>query len=256
MILNYDEFGTGRPLALVHGLFGSATNLRGIARMLADAYRVVTVDLPNHGRSAHTDAMTYGEMSRSLGETARQIVNGPLHWVGHSMGGKAVMELALTQPDLVDRLVVVDIAPVQYSHDQWALIDAMTRLDPGGLGSRAAADRLLSADVPDTPTRLFLLQNLVPVGGGYRWRLNLPAIARHHDDIMGFPDHGGATCDAPVLVLNGERSDYVRDAHRDAFRRLFPDTRFETIEGAGHWVHADKPAEVCGAIARFLDAAT
>jgi len=253
MSLSYDEFGSGPPLVLVHGLFGSGTNLRGVARVLADKYRVVTVDLPNHGRSAHTESMTYADMSHSLRETVQLLGGGPLNWAGHSMGGKAVMDLALTYPELVDRLVIVDIAPVRYTHDQWAIINAMSAVDPRKLRSRAEGDRLLSTTISDTPTRLFLLQNLVPADGGYRWRLNLPVIAQYHDDIMGFPDHAGAHCDAPTLVLNGERSDYVNAAHKDVFRRYFPAARFETVSGAGHWVHADKPGEVCKAIAGFLD---
>lgn len=254
MRLNHEEFGSGPLLVLVHGLFGSGTNLRGIARLLADKYRVVSVDLPNHGRSPHSDSMTYADMSQSLQETVRQFGETSVNWVGHSMGGKAVMALALEQPGLVNRLVIVDIAPVRYSHDQWALINAMEGLDLRNLRSRAEADRLLAGDIPDTPTRLFLLQNLVPHDGGYRWRLNLPAISRHHDDIMGFPVHPGVSCDAPVMVLRGERSDYVTEAYHDAFRRFFPATQFETISGAGHWVHADKPVEVCEAIIRFLGA--
>lgn len=254
MYLSYEEFGSGAPLVLVHGLFGSGTNLRGVARVLADRFHVYTVDLPNHGRSPQTDSMTYADMSRSLRETVRHFCDGPINWVGHSMGGKAVMDLALTHPGLVDRLVIVDIAPVRYTHDQWALIKAMNGVDPGGLRSRAEGDRLLSESIPDTPTRLFLLQNMVPAESGYRWRLNLPVIAQYHDDIMGFPDHAGSHCDAPTLVLNGERSEYVKDAHKDVFRRFFPAARFQTISGAGHWVHADKPGEVCDAIAGFLGA--
>lgn len=252
MQLNYEEFGSGPPLVLVHGLFGSGTNLRSIARPLSERFRVITVDLPNHGRSPHNDAMTYRDMSRALAETLQHNGGPAMNWVGHSMGGKAVMDLALTRPELVHRLVIVDIAPVRYAHDQWALINAMSSLDTGSVNSRAEAERLLASDIPDTPTRLFLLQNLVPDGKGYRWRINLQAIARHHDDIMGFPDHGESRCRAPMLVLDGERSDYVRKSHREAFRRYFPKVEFETIAGAGHWVHADRPAEVCEAVAGFL----
>lgn len=252
MKLNFEEFGSGPVLVLVHGLFGSATNLRGVARLLAERFHVISVDLPNHGRSPHTDTMTYADMSGALRETLTQFGDSPVNWAGHSMGGKAVMDLALSFPELIERLVVVDIAPVRYTHDQWALINAMSNLDAAALRSRAEGDRLLAAEIEDTATRLFLLQNLVPDAGGYRWRLNLPVLAEYHNDIMGFPEHTGAVCDAPVLVLGGERSDYVKQEQRPVFRGFFPAARFEVIAGAGHWVHADKPREVCAAITRFL----
>jgi pimeloyl-ACP methyl ester carboxylesterase len=168
------------------------------------------------------------------------------------MGGKVVMDLALTRPEYVDRMVVVDIAPVRYSHDQWTLINAMRALDTRNVSSRAEAERLLAGEIEHAPTRLFLLQNLVPSEGGYRWRLNLPVIAAHHDDIMGFPDHDGAVFNGRVLVLNGDRSEYVTAAHRAAFQSCFPAAEFETIAGAGHWVHADRPRQVCDAVVRFL----
>ena len=252
MKLYYEEFGSGPALVLVHGLFGSGTNLRGVARLLSDRYRVITVDLPNHGRSEHSGSMTYADMSASLRETLGRVDRPPLRWVGHSMGGKAVMDLALTHPELVERMVIVDIAPIRYAHDQWTLINAMNRLDPASLRSRAEADRLLSVDIEDTPTRLFLLQNLVPSEEGYRWRLNLPVLAKHHDDIMGFPDHGDAIHEGPVLVLDGARSHYVTTAHHAVFRRYFPAAEFETIADAGHWVHADQPRRVRDAIDAFM----
>ncbi len=252
MELHYEEFGSGAPLVLVHGLFGSNTNWRGVAKLLSDRFHVITVDLPNHGRSPHGGTMTYADMSTSLRETLGNVEDPPMVWVGHSMGGKAVMDLALTYPELVDRLVVVDVAPVRYPHSHTRFIDAMIDLDIGSLRSRADADRILSSSIVDTPTRLFLLQNLVRENGGFRWRLNLPVLSEYHDDLMDFPDHSGRRFDGPVLFVTGGQSDYVTAAHRKAVLQKFPGAGFETIHGAGHWVHADKPGVTCEAIARFL----
>ena len=238
---------------LVHGLFGSATNWRGVARVLSDRFHVITVDLPNHGRSEHTPTMHYAAMSTALRELANRTGYDKLSWVGHSMGGKAVMDLALTHPEYVCRLVVVDIAPVPYTGNHAGLIDAMMNLDLSSINSRADADRALSAVIGDTPTRLFLLQNLVPEDGGYHWRLNLPVLNGHLDDIMGFREHAGVTFRGPVLALNGENSDYVTSAHHPIFLKYFPDVTFETITDAGHWVQADQPRAVCEALIRFMN---
>ena len=253
MTLHYEEFGGRIPLVLVHGLFGSGTNWRGVARKLAENFHVILVDLPNHGRSGHTTSMTYSDMSEALFETAQRLHHRQLNWVGHSMGGKAVMDLALTHPEVVNRLVVVDIAPARYSHSQSQLVDAMINLDLDSVQSRADADRLLSAVITDTPTRLFLLQNLKVVNGGYEWRLNLPLLNEYMSDILGFPEHTGVSYQGPVLVMGGEHSDYVQAAHHDVILDYFPEACFETIAGAGHWVHADQPRAVCESITGFLN---
>jgi len=253
MDLHYEEFGGGATIVLVHGLFGSSTNWRGVAKRLSDRFHVITVDLPNHGRSPRCGTMTYADMSTSLRETLGNIEDAPVAWVGHSMGGKAVMHLALTCPERVDRLVIVDVAPVRYSHSHTPIIDAMSDLDTGSLRSRADADRILSTRIVDTRTRLFLLRNLVRGNGGFRWRLNLPVLAEYHDDLMDFPEHPGTRFDGPVLFVTGDQSDYVTAAHREAILQKFPGAGFETIHGAGHWVHADKPVDTCEAIAHFLD---
>jgi esterase len=253
MTLHYEEFGGGMPLVLVHGLFGSGTNWRGVARKLAQNFHVISMDLPNHGRSRHTASMSYGDMSEALYETAQCFQHGTMNWVGHSMGGKAVMELALTHPEVVTGLVVVDIAPVRYAHSQADLVDAMMKLDLDSVKSRGDADRLLSAVITDTPTRLFLLQNLLPVKGGYKWRLNLPLLNEYMNDIQGFPDHAGVSYQGPTLMMGGENSDYMQAAYHDIVLGYFPAARFETIAAAGHWVHADQPQAVCESITGFVN---
>ena len=252
MTLYYEERGEGTPLVLVHGLFGSATNWRGVARELARDYRVISVDLPNHGRSDHADSMTYEYMAAALHAMTPDWGGGPMAWVGHSMGGKAVMSLALTWPEDVHPLVVVDIAPVGYQSGHMELVDAMLGLNLGMVTNRSEAEQLLVRRIPDTPTRLFLLQNLVYQEGGLKWRLNLDAIRDNMAQIMGFPEYSDAVYSGPALFLRGANSDYISDSGARAITRLFPNAGIETVDHAGHWVHADQPKRVSQAIRLFL----
>jgi pimeloyl-ACP methyl ester carboxylesterase len=172
--------------------------------------------------------------------------------IGHSMGGKAAMVLAVTRPEAVGRLVVVDIAPVTYPHDRFGgLVDALTALDPSHIRRRAEAEERLAAVVRDAPTRQFLLQNLVEKGGKFEWRINLTAIRDGLADIAAFPALTGIYA-GPTLFLHGARSHYVLPEHEPTIHRLFPNAEIAAIEGAGHWVHADRPDAFVAAVARFL----
>ena len=250
--LFFQEEGSGEPVVLVHGLFGSGTNLRAIARKLAEQHRVFNVDLPNHGRSPHTSSMTYDDMSEALYEFSRTIATPGLNWVGHSMGGKAVMHLALTHSECVNRLVVMDIAPVNYEHGHAEFIEAMSAIDLNSVGSRADVDRELGKTVTDSATRLFLLQNLKLKEGQYAWRINLPVLRQFHGDIMAFPELTGSTFYGPTLVLSGAESGYVSNAHHHTILRYFPNSAFSVVRGAGHWLHADQPQAVSDSIAQFF----
>jgi len=227
------------PLLIVHGLFGSARNWGAIQKRLADRGRVVAVDMRNHGESPWMPTQGYPEMAADLAEVIRA-EGGQMDVVGHSMGGKAAMVLALSEPALVRRLVVADIAPVAYGHTQLPLVQAMMALDPAAVKSRGEADRALAAAVPDAATRAFLLQSLDLKSDPPRWRLNLPVLAAEMPKIVGFPEVSGQFA-GPVLFLSGALSAYVEPAHRDRIRALFPKAKFARIPGAGHWLHADRP---------------
>jgi esterase len=238
------------PLLIVHGLFGSGRNWGAIARRMADSRRVITVDQRNHGDSFRADSQTYADMAGDLAEViAGQ--GGPMDVVGHSMGGKAAMVLALTRPRLVSRLVVADISPVTYKHSQSHLIDAMEALDLSAMTSRGEADRALAPAVPDEATRAFLLQSLDLKAVPPRWRLNLAVLRAEMTAITGWPEVSGNYA-GRTLFLSGAESAYVRPEHRDAIRALFPHARFARIPGAGHWLHAEKPREFEASLRVFL----
>lgn len=239
-------------ILIVHGLFGSARNWGAIARRLAETRPVLTVDMRNHGESDWQDSHGYPDMAEDLARVIRA-EGEAVDVVGHSMGGKAAMVLALTQPELVRRLVVADIAPVAYGHDQTRHIDAMRGLDLTGLTSRAEADRRLSASTPDAGLRAFLLQSLDLKSDPPRWRLNLDVLAAEMPRIVGWPEVAGRF-DGPTLFLTGATSSYVLPEHRPAIKALFPAARFAKIPGAGHWLHAEAPRAFEETVRVFLSA--
>jgi pimeloyl-ACP methyl ester carboxylesterase len=244
---DFGEGVAGTPLVIAHGLFGSGRNWGVIARRLSDTRPVVTVDMRNHGASPWTESHGYADLAGDLAE----LVPGAADLLGHSMGGKAVMQLALTAPDRVRKLVVADIAPVAYGHSQQRMIDAMRAVDLASVEKRSDADAQLAAHVDDPGVRAFLLQSLdVP---GKAWRLNLATLETEMDRIVGWPGTPGRF-DGPALFLSGANSDYVRPEHRDAISAQFPKARFARIPGAGHWLHAEKPREFEAAVRAFLDA--
>ena len=237
------------PLVIAHGLFGSGRNWGVLARRLAEGREVLAVDMRNHGASDWADDHGYGPMAADLAETIAAETDGPVDLLGHSMGGKAAMMLALAGDAPLRRLVVADIAPVAYGHSQMDLVRAMQALDLSGISTRAEADAALAPAVPEAQVRAFLLQSLDVRAKA--WRLNLDALAASMDEIVGWPDPLGRW-DGPALFLRGGASGYVTDAHRAGIERLFPAARIELVEGAGHWLHAEAPRETEAAVAAFL----
>ena len=253
--LNYNSNGEGKPLLILHGLFGSSRNWNAVAKELAADYRVITVDLRNHGDSGHDPDMTYPAMVVDLVQLLDELALPDAVMLGHSMGGKAAMGFALSHPDRTAGLIVVDIAPVSYPPGHMPLIRAMQSLPLSEIASRGDAETHLQAAGVDEPLiRQFLLQNLARDGGGYRWRLNLEALRRHLADLASFPDDWPHSSYAgPACFLAGERSDYILPRHHGEIIRLFPEAVIETVESAGHWVHADRPEAVIAAVRTFME---
>lgn len=239
------------PLLIAHGLFGSGRNLGVIAKRLSDDRQVMTVDMRNHGDSDFLPSHSYADLATDLAEVIAAH-GGQADVMGHSMGGKAAMMLALTQPRLVRRLVVADIAPVAYDHNQNRLIAAMRQVDLSRVETRRNADDQLRPLLSEDGVRAFLLQSLDVKAR--RWRLNHDVLEQYMDQITGWPADATGQFDGPVLMLSGAQSDYVRPEHRDAIKNHFPKARFAKIPGAGHWLHADKPREFEAAIRAFLNA--
>ena len=228
------------PLLVVHGLFGSARNWGAIAKRLSDSRQVVSVDMRNHGESPWYGSHGYDDLARDLAQVIKA-EGTRMDVLGHSMGGKAAMVLALTQPDLVNRMLVADIAPVAYGHSQSHLIAAMRALDISALTTRADADAALAASVADAGVRAFLLQSLDLRATPPRWRLNLDVLEQEMDRITGWPKDVTGSFPRPALFLSGAKSDYVLPEHRPAIKALFPDAKFAKLPDAGHWLHAEAP---------------
>jgi pimeloyl-ACP methyl ester carboxylesterase len=259
----------GPRVAFVHGLFGQGRNWTTIAKGLADRHRVTLLDLPNHGHSPWTDRVDFLDMAELLAAEFESF-GEPVTLVGHSMGGKVAMQLALRRPELLRALVVVDIAPVEYplfggrtddpdeeASPFAAYIQAMRAIDLDGLTSRQEADDALRDAVPSRMVRGFLLQSLVREGTGgdgrWRWRLNLELLERDLERLRGFPDPPpGARFDGPVLWIAGANSHYVLGRDRARMDELFPSTRLVRIKNAGHWVHSEQPEIFLETLRRFL----
>lgn len=254
-MLNFTTMGEANglpPVLLAHGLFGSGKNLGGIARRLAQDRLVISVDMRNHGGSLRSDDHSYPALSQDLAEVIAAH-GGQVDLIGHSMGGKAAMVTALLHPRLIRRLAALDIAPVGYAHSQMKYIAAMEGLDLVGLRLRSEADRRLAETIPEPGVRAFLLQSLDLRAEPAQWKINLAALRANMDLITCWPEGlTPAAFSGPTLVLAGRLSDYCTDEGVAAITRYFPQAKIEYIEGAGHWLHAEKPEIVADRLADFL----
>lgn len=245
---------SGAPVVFCHGLFGQGRNWTQVGkRTAARGRRVTLVDLPNHGRSPWTSEI---DLVADADRVAALLSEGPpAALVGHSMGGKVAMLTALRHPELIERLCVVDIAPVAYRRvgEFAGFIEAMLGIDLDGVDRRDDADALLAPAVPDPSVRAFLLQNLRRDGDRWRWQVNLELLEEGLDEIGGWPELADVEpYDGPVLWLAGAESGYVRDEHAAQMERLFPRVRRVTVKNAGHWVHSEQPEVFFEVLSRFL----
>jgi len=253
-MLNYETYGDPQTphLLLAHGLFGSGRNWRAIAKRLAAEFHVTTVDMRNHAGSFRSDEMTYPAMATDLAEVI-DASGPPAMLLGHSMGGKAAMALALTRPELIDRLIVADIAPVTYSHTQTPYIDAMLSVDLGQIEKRSDVGDALMDLVDDPALRAFFAQSIEISETGARWLLNLNTLKTAMPEIIGWPDITGQY-EGRTLFVTGADSDYVDADGRKAIKPLFPNARFAKLKEAGHWLHADQPKAFIETVRAFCKA--
>jgi pimeloyl-ACP methyl ester carboxylesterase len=252
----------GSWVVFCHGLFGQGKNWTQVAKALAagdDPRRSLLVDLPDHGRSPWSRSFDFLAQADQVADAIRTTGGDPVALVGHSLGGKIAMVVALRHPELVERLCVVDVAPVRYHHSEEfaGYLDAMLGVDLDTLDRPTDADEALADAVPNRVVRSFLLQNLRHDDAGWRWQPNLALLRAELDTLADWPEALAAAppYERPVLWVAGERSDYVTDEYAEAMSRLFPRVLRVTVRDAGHWVHSEQQESFVAVLRRFLDAA-
>lgn len=257
MQLNYKSYGSGPALIILHGLFGSLDNWQTLAREYADDFSVYTIDQRNHGKSPQSDSpFTYRQLAADLYEFMEQHGIYETHLLGHSMGGKTVMQFAAEHPDLIDRIVVADMGIRQYPSHHDLVLDTLDAFPFKDISTRKEADAWMETRIEDFGVRQFLLKSLVRDSSGkqeFRWKFNFPVLLRDYDNILGkvqsdYPIHN------PALFLRGGNSEYVRDEDFKDIKTLFPNAVLDTIETAGHWLHAEAPEEFYQKTLSFLKA--
>jgi esterase len=252
MDLNYKFFGNGPALVILHGLFGSLDNWQTLAKQFADQFSVYIVDLPNHGRSPHSEEpMDYPWLAAQLENflDSHELLRTNL--IGHSMGGKVAMQLALSRSERIEKLVVADMAPVKYPAHHTEVFRAMDRLDLATLKSRNDADQMMANDLSDFSVRQFLLKSLQHLpAGGYEWKFNLEVIRRDYEKITAAIS--GVPFEGPALFIGGGKSSYIKEEYLPTLMELFPQATFDSIASAGHWLHAEAPEEFFQKVNHFL----
>ncbi|WP_299074474.1 alpha/beta fold hydrolase [uncultured Paraglaciecola sp.] len=235
-------------IMLIHGLFGSMDNLTALRRQLTESYQILTVDLPDHGKSAHTTSISFNRYCELLFKLVESLGIQSINLIGHSLGGKVAMQFSLNHPNKVNHLVVLDIAPVAYAPRHNNVFKGLNNVKLGTIASRKEADTALSEYVTETSTRQFLLKSLYNENDSWQWRFNLALLEQDYPNISAAitssQAFGGKT-----LFIKGEHSDYLLPEHKSAVMELFPNSKSKMISGTGHWLHAEKP-ELCSKLIR------
>lgn len=251
MKLFHQIYGAGEPLLILHGLFGTYENWGSQIKGLAEHFQVIAIDLRNHGRSPHADEFTYPAMAADVLELMDNLGLESAHILGHSMGGKVAMQIALNAPQRLSKLVVVDIAPVTYQPHHDSVFQGLFSITLNGLKSRGEADKQLAEHVEEASVRAFLLKNLYRTEEKqFAWRMNLPVIHSQYSNISQAPT--GKPFSGETLFIKGANSDYLIPAYRDQVVGLFPSASYKVIEGAGHWPHAEKAEMFSRVLLKFL----
>ncbi|MGS2720204.1 alpha/beta fold hydrolase [Paraglaciecola aestuariivivens] len=248
----YSEDPTKPWIVLIHGLFGDLANLTGLRRFFSATHQVLAVDLLDHGLSAHTDSFSFETNAQAILALLNQLKISQPTIIGHSLGGKVAMQLALTAPDKVNRLVVLDIAPVAYPPRHAEVFAGLKAVDLANLTSRKEADQTLAKYVLEQSTRQFLLKSLYQNNQQWLWRFNLPMLDRDYAKLSAEIAEQ-APYPGPVLFLKGQLSDYLLAEHKPAVLKLFPNSQSKVVHNTGHWLHAEKPEIVAKVIQAFLN---
>lgn len=255
-ILNYKEYGEEHrgktPVIILHGLLGMLDNWHSFSKMLSSEFHVLSIDQRNHGKSFHSDAFSYELLSRDLHAFLEPKSITKCHLIGHSMGGKTVMQFALDFPTKVEKSIIVDIAPKEYSGGHEHIFKALLELDLTKIEKRSAAAELLNSKLNDMGVVQFLLKNLHRNSEGqYSWKANVSVLKDNYDAIKSSLSEN-SVIENPTLFVRGGQSKYILDSDFDLIHSIFPNNKIKTIEGAGHWVHAAKPKELLDIVNKYL----
>ncbi|MCR9249784.1 MAG: alpha/beta fold hydrolase [bacterium] len=251
MKLHFRKYGEGEPLLILHGVFGSSDNWQTVGKAFAENYEVYLIDQRNHGNSPHHEDFNYDVMANDLLELMDDHKLESAHILGHSMGGKTAMNFAATFPERVKKLIVVDIAPKFYAPHHQQIIEGFRSVDLDALTSRGEADKAMSTVISNMGIRLFLLKNLKREDSGFGWKINLDVIERNITNV-GSGLEADQKFDGHTLFIAGGNSDYIQEHDFGLISSHFSNYKFEKIEGAGHWVHAEKPKELFEIVSKFL----
>lgn len=260
MELFYRQTGHGRPLIILHGLYGSSDNWHSIARALSDSFSVYTVDLRNHGNSPHDAVHNYAVMADDIYKFMNRLYIDKALIIGHSMGGKVALQFGQEHAEKVERMIVVDISPSGFAGNETPetmshrnIIQSLLKLNPRTISSREEADRMLQSDISSERVRQFLLKNLKrDSSGGFYWNMNLLALADHMEDIFAGVLPDSDVKEFPLLFIKGEKSGYIRPEDMEDIHRVYPWSVMTEIADAGHWVHAEQPEAFLKAVKAFI----
>jgi len=251
MKLFFRKFGEGKPLIILHGLFGTADNWNTLAKKYGEEFTTYVVDLRNHGQSPHSNEWGYGVMAEDVIELINEEKLENVFLMGHSMGGKVAMVVAGIIPEKINKLIISDIAPKYYKPHHTEILTALNGLDLVNTKTRKEAEAYMESQIPDVGTRLFLLKNLYWNNEQLAWRFNLPIITAQIEKV-GEELFNHIKYEGPTLFLRGGKSNYIKDEDIDNILEYFPNSKLNTITEAGHWLHAEKPIEYWEKTVEFL----
>lgn len=250
-MLNHKIYGQGDPIVILHGLFGMLDNWQTVAKKLAEEYMVILVDQRDHGRSKHTEEFNYQVLAEDLNEFLEENWIHSCHLIGHSMGGKSAMQFATMHPDMIEKLIVVDIGIKEYKPGHETIFKALLEVPIDEVKSRNEVEEIISKYIEDVGVRLFLMKNLQRIkGGGFRWKMNLTLLHKEYMNILAAVTTED-TVDVDTLFIYGTKSKYVVEEDIEAIQTMFPESRLVSVE-AGHWIHAEKPDELLSIVKDFL----
>lgn len=254
MQLAFRKYGSGQPLLILHGLFGQSDNWNSLAKRFGEnGFEVYTIDQRNHGLSPHSEEFSYDLMAADIKEFIEEHKLQNVILLGHSMGGKTAMFFALKYKNVLDKLIVADMAPIKYPPHHSDVLKALHSVDFSKITNRKEAEALLNEYISDFGTKQFLLKNIYwkdTVNNVMDWRFDLASITVNYDEILAPVPEG--SCETISLFLRGERSKYVTDAEIPEIKKRFPNSTVETVKDAGHWLHAERPDAFYESVMRFI----